>query len=157
MSFIDNNIIPILSGENLNMIVLDYKEEQYKKIISNSKRHRKYYIEKIEEITNEKIINLMENIINNLSELIMDVENKLLLIDDIRHEINYKTNGMNQEILRINKKFTDDIYELNKKYDYWLNNKNFVLYSISTIIIFLNIALCLLLIIILFQLYQVKI
>ena len=48
MSFIDNNIIPILSGENLNMIVLDYKEEQYKKIISNSKRDRKYYIEKIE-------------------------------------------------------------------------------------------------------------
>ena len=46
MSFIDNNIIPILSGENLNMIVLEYKEEQYKKIISNSKRHRKYYIEK---------------------------------------------------------------------------------------------------------------
>ena len=84
-------------------------------------------------------------------------EEKLLLIDDIRHEINYKTNGINQEILRINKKFTDDIYELNKKYDYWLNNKNFVLYSISTVIIFLNIALCLLLIIILFQFYQVKI
>ena len=84
-------------------------------------------------------------------------EQNLLLIDDLRHEINYKTNGINQEILRINKKFTDDIYELNKKYDYWLNNKNFVLYSISTIIIFLNIALCLLLIIILFQLYQVKI
>ena len=55
------------------MIVLDYKEEKYKKIISNSKRHKKYYIEKIEEITNEKIINLMENIINNLSELIMDL------------------------------------------------------------------------------------
>ena len=35
--------------------------------------HRKYYIEKIEEITNEKIINLMENIINNLSELIIEV------------------------------------------------------------------------------------
>ena len=84
-------------------------------------------------------------------------EEKILFIDDIRHEINYKTNGMNQEILRINKKFTDDIYELNKKYDYWLNNKNFVLYSISTVIIFLNIALCLLLIIILFQFYQVKI
>ena len=84
-------------------------------------------------------------------------EEKLLLIDDLRHEINYKTNGINQEILRINKKFTDDIYELNKKYDYWLNNKNFVLYSISTVIIFLNIALCLLLIIILFQFYQVKI
>ena len=59
LDFIDNNIIPILSGENLNMIVLDYKEDQYKKIISNSKRNRKYYIEKIEEITNEKIINLM--------------------------------------------------------------------------------------------------
>ena len=84
-------------------------------------------------------------------------EQKILSIEDIRHEINYKTNGMNQEILRINKKFTDDIYELNKKYDYWLNNKNFVLYSISTVIIFLNIALCLLLIIILFQFYQVKI
>ena len=84
-------------------------------------------------------------------------EEKLLLIDDIRHEINYKTNGINQEILRINKKFTDDIYELNKKYNYWLNNKNFVLYSISTVIIFLNISLCLLLIIILFQFYQVKI
>ena len=84
-------------------------------------------------------------------------EEKLLLIDDLKHEINYKMNGINQEILRINKKFTDDIYELNKKYDYWLNNKNFVLYSISTIIIFLNIALCLLLIIILFQFYQVKI
>ena len=84
-------------------------------------------------------------------------EEKILLIDDLKHEINYKTNGINQEILRINKKFTDDIYELNKKYDYWLNNKNFVLYSISTIIIFLNIALCLLLIIILFQFYQVKI
>ena len=84
-------------------------------------------------------------------------EQNLLLIDDLRHEINYKTNGMNQEILRINKKFTDDICELNKKYDYWINNKNFVLYSISTVIIFLNIALCLLLIIILFQFYQVKI
>ena len=87
MSFIDNNIIPILSGENLNMIVLDYKEEQYKKIISNSKRHKKYYIEKIEEITNEKIINLMENIINNLSELIMDIENKLLEISEIKFNI----------------------------------------------------------------------
>ena len=63
-------------------------------------------------------------------------EQKILSIEDIRHEINYKTNGMNQEILRINKKFTDGIYELNKKYDYWLNNKNFVLYSISTVIIF---------------------
>ena len=84
-------------------------------------------------------------------------EEKILSIEDIRHEINFKTNGMNQEILRINKKFTDDICELNKKYDYWLNNKNFVLYSISTVIIFLNIALCLLLIIILFQFYQVKI
>ena len=84
-------------------------------------------------------------------------EQKILSIEDIRLEINYKTNGMNQEILRINKKFTDDICELNKKYDYWLNNKNFVLYSISTVIIFLNIALCLLLIIILFQFYQVKI
>ena len=84
-------------------------------------------------------------------------EEKILSIDDIRNEINYRTNGINQEILRINKKFTDDIYELNKKYDYWLNNKNFVLYSISTVIIFLNIALCLLLIIILFQFYQVKI
>ena len=84
-------------------------------------------------------------------------EQKILSIEDIWFEINYKTNGMNQEILRINKKFTDDIYELNKKYDYWLNNKNFVLYSISTVIIFLNIALCLLLIIILFQFYQVKI
>ena len=85
------------------------------------------------------------------------IEQKILSIEDIRHEINYKTNGINQEILRINKKFTDDICELNKKYDYWLNNKNFVLYSISTVIIFLNIALCLLLIIILFQFYQVKI
>ena len=84
-------------------------------------------------------------------------EENFLLIDDLKHEINYKTNGINQEILRINKKFTDDIYELNKKYDYWINNKNFVLYSISTIIIFLNIALCLFLIIILFQFYQVKI
>ena len=84
-------------------------------------------------------------------------EQKILSIEDIRHEINYKTNGMNQEILRINKKFTDDICELNKKYDYWLNNKIFVLYSISSVIIFLNIALCLLLIIILFQFYQVKI
>ena len=53
MSFIDNNIIPILSGENLNMIVLDYKGEQYKKTISSAKRHKKYYLEKIEEITCE--------------------------------------------------------------------------------------------------------
>ena len=83
-------------------------------------------------------------------------EQKILSIEDIRFEINYKTNGMNQEILRINKKFTDDICELNKKYGYWLNNKNFLLYSISSVIIFLNIALCLLLII-LFQFYQVKI
>ena len=87
MSFIDNNIIPILSGENLNMIVLDYKEEQYKKIISNAKRHKKYYLEKIEEIKNEKIINLMENIINNLSELIMDIENKLLEISEIKFNL----------------------------------------------------------------------
>ena len=84
-------------------------------------------------------------------------EQKILSIDEVRYEINYKTNGLNQEILRINKKFTDDICELNKKYDYWLNNKNFVLYSISSVIIFLNIALCLLLIIVLFQFYQVKI
>ena len=62
------------------------------------------------------------------------IEQKILSIEDIdelmkniNHEINYKTNGMNQEILRINKKFSDDICELNKKYDYWLNNKNFVL------------------------------
>ena len=82
-------------------------------------------------------------------------EEKILSIEDIRHEINYKTNGINQEILRINKKFTDDICELNKKYDYWLNNKNFVLYGISSVIIFLNIALCLLLIIILFQFYYI--
>ena len=87
MSFIDNNIIPILSGENLNMIVLDYKEEQYKKIIYNSKRHKKYYLEKIEEITNEKIINLMENIINNLSELIIDVEDKLNEISEIKFNL----------------------------------------------------------------------
>ena len=87
MSSIDNNIIPILSGENLNMIVLDYKEEQYKKIISNAKRHNKYYIEKIEEITNEKIINLMENIINNLSELIIDVEDKLNEISEIKFNL----------------------------------------------------------------------
>ena len=85
------------------------------------------------------------------------IEQKILSIEDVRYEVNYKTNGMNQEINRINKKFTDDICELNKKYDFWLNNKNFVLYNISTIIIFLNIALCLLLIIILFQFYQVKI
>ena len=90
MSFIDNNIIPILSGENLNMIVLDYKEDQYKKIIYNFKRHKKYYIEKIEDITNEKIINLMENIINNLSELIMDVENKLLEISEIKFNLQEK-------------------------------------------------------------------
>ena len=69
-------------------------------------------------------------------------EQKILSIDEVRYEINYKTNGMNQEILRIN-----------KKYDYWLNNKNFVLYSISSVIIFSNITLCLLLIIILFQFY----
>ena len=53
------------------------------------------------------------------------IEQKILSIEDIRHEINYRTNGINQEILRINKKFTDDVYELNKKYDYWLNNKKF--------------------------------
>ena len=85
------------------------------------------------------------------------IEQKILSIEDVRYEINYKTDGMRQEINRINKKFTDDICELNKKYDYWLRNKNFVLYSISSVIIFLNIALCLLLIIILFQFYQVKI
>ena len=77
MASIDNNIIPILSGENLIMIVLDYKEEQYKKIISNAKRHKKYSLEKIEKITDDKIINLMEDIINNLSELINDVKDKL--------------------------------------------------------------------------------
>ena len=85
------------------------------------------------------------------------IEQKILSIEDVSYEINYKTSGISQEINRINKKFTDDICELNKKYDYWLNNKNFVLYSISSVIIFLNIALCLLLIIILFQFYQVKI
>ena len=69
------------------MIVLDYKEEQYKKIIPNAKRHKKYYFEKIEEITNEKIINLMENIINNLSELIIDVEDKLNEISEIKFNL----------------------------------------------------------------------
>ena len=41
------------------------------------------------------------------------MEQKILSIEDIDdlmknkyYEINYKTNGMNQEILRINKKFT---------------------------------------------------
>ena len=66
------------------------------------------------------------------------IEQKILSIEDVRYEINYTTNGISQEINRINKKFTDDICELNKKYDYWLNNKNFVLYSISSVIIFLN-------------------
>ena len=37
------------------------------------------------------------------------IEQKILSIDEVRYEINYKTNGMNQEILRINKKFTVDI------------------------------------------------
>ena len=37
-------------------------------------------------------------------------EQKILFIDEVRYEINYKTNGMNQEILRINKKFTYDIF-----------------------------------------------
>ena len=69
------------------MIVLDYKQEQYKKIIFNSKRHKKYYLEKIEEITNEKIINLMENIINNLSELIIDVEDKINEITEIKFNL----------------------------------------------------------------------
>ena len=91
MSFIDNNIIPILSDENLNLIVLDYKEEQCKKIISKAKRHKKYYLEKIEEITNEKIINLMKNIINNLSELIIDVKEKLNEISEIK--FNLQNNG----------------------------------------------------------------
>ena len=36
------------------------------------------------------------------------IEQKILSIEDIRHEINYRTNRINQEILRINKKFTDD-------------------------------------------------
>ena len=92
------------------------------------------------------------------------IEQKILSIQDIddlmkniNYEISYRTNGINQEINRINKKFIDDICELNKKYDYWLNNKHFVLYSISSVIIFINVALCLLLIIILFQFYQVKI
>ena len=40
-------------------------------------------------------------------------EQKILSIDEVRYEINYKTNGMNQEILRINKKFSDDTCELN--------------------------------------------
>ena len=88
---------------------------------------------------------------------VLKIEQKILFIDDVRYEINYRTDGIRQEIYRINKKFTNDICELNKKYDYWLNNKNFVLYSISSVIIFLNIALCLLLIIILFQFYQVEI
>ena len=50
------------------------------------------------------------------------IEQKILSIDDIddlmkniNYEINYRTNGINQEINRINKKFTDDICELNKK------------------------------------------
>ena len=62
------------------------------------------------------------------------IEQKILTIDDIddlmkniNYEINYRTNGINQEIDRINKKFTDDFCELNKKYNYWLKNKNFVL------------------------------
>ena len=63
-----------------------------------SKRHRKYYIEKIEEITNEKIINLMENIINNLSELISDVEDKLLEISEIKMmSIIFNTQGNENE------------------------------------------------------------
>ena len=31
------------------------------------------------------------------------IEQKILSIEDVRYEINYKTNGMNQEINRINK------------------------------------------------------
>ena len=36
-------------------------------------------------------------------------EQKILSIDEVRFEINYKTSGISQEILRIIKKFTDDI------------------------------------------------
>ena len=71
------------------------------------------------------------------------IEQKILSIEDIddlmkniNYEINYNTSGISQEINRINKKFSDDICELNKKYDYWLHNKNFVLYSISSVIIY---------------------
>ena len=52
---------------------------------------KKYYLEKIEEVTNEKIINLMENIINNLSELIIDVEDNLNEISEVK--FNLQNNG----------------------------------------------------------------
>ena len=64
-----------------------------------------------------------------MEQKILSIEDIDDLMKNINFEINYRTNGINQVINRINKKFTDDICELNKKYDYWLNNKNFVLYN----------------------------
>ena len=60
MSFIDNNIIPILSGENLNMIVLDYKEEQYVNTLRAMIK---------ENSEDEKFTNDMKNLFNDVKDV----------------------------------------------------------------------------------------
>lgn len=60
MTTINNNLVPIIIGDNLNNIVLEYKAEQNNKILVNVKKHKKYFLNKIEEITNMELINIME-------------------------------------------------------------------------------------------------
>ena len=87
MAQINNSLIPLVIGDNLNEIILGYKYESYSKIVSTIKRQKKYYLTAVDEITNLDIINNMNKIIVQLDNLALLVDYKLNEIKEVMNNI----------------------------------------------------------------------
>ena len=74
MAHINNSLIPLVIGDNLNDIILGYKFDTYNKILSTIKRQKKYYLSVVDEITNIDICNKMNKIVDELTDLIISIE-----------------------------------------------------------------------------------
>lgn len=87
MAHINNNLIPLVIGDNLNEIILGYKFDSYNKILSTIKRQKKYYLSVVDEITNIDICNKMNKIVDELTDLIISIEYKLNEIEEVKNSI----------------------------------------------------------------------
>ena len=87
MAQINNNLIPLVIGDNLNDIILDFKYNGYNKICTNIKKQKNYYLTVIEEINNIDIVNKMNKIIDELTNLIVMIDYKLNEIEEVKNNI----------------------------------------------------------------------
>ena len=87
MAQINNSLIPLVIGDNLNDIILGYKFDSYNKILSTIKRQKKYYLSVVDEMTNIDICNKMNKIVDELTDLIISIEYKLNEIEEVKNSI----------------------------------------------------------------------